>query len=115
MKLTLAILCCFFSTLIFAKPVNPVSAESHEKNCRMLMEMAEGVMEAKQNGMSLSQALNINDETQEKLKNKSMHKLMQLIIIDAYKQPSYSTPSIKKEQLNEFSAKYYLGCSEMYR
>ena len=43
-----------------------------------------------------------------------MHKIIGLIIRDAYEQPSYSTPSIKEDQLNEFSAKYYLGCIGMY-
>lgn len=43
-----------------------------------------------------------------------MQKITNLIIRDAYEQPSYSTPSIKEEQLNEFSAKYYLGCMAMY-
>ncbi|EPA9107907.1 MULTISPECIES: hypothetical protein [Acinetobacter calcoaceticus/baumannii complex] len=98
----------------FAKPTQPVSDREHENNCRMYMQIAEGIMRAKQNGLSLAKALEFNDETNIKMKDDNMHKIMKLMIVDAYKQPSYTSSSVKQEQLNDFSAKYYIGCSEMY-
>ena len=78
------------------------------------MEMANVIMKQKQNGLPLIKALEANDSALKKNFDKNMHKIVSLIIRDAYEQPSYSTPSIKEEQLNEFSAKYYLGCMAMY-
>ncbi|MEG0343517.1 MAG: hypothetical protein RR633_15150 [Acinetobacter sp.] len=92
----------------------PVNDKVHEKNCRMYMEMANMIMKQKQNGLPLIKALEANDSALKQNPDKNMHKILSLIIRDAYKQPSYSTPSLKEEQLNEFSAKYYLGCIEMY-
>lgn len=92
----------------------PLGDSVHEKNCRVYMEMANVIMKQKQNGLPLIKALEANDSALKKNFDKNMHKIVSLIIRDAYEQPSYSTPSIKEEQLNEFSAKYYLGCMAMY-
>ena len=86
----------------------------HENNCRMYMEMANTIMKQKQDGLPLAKALDANDYAFKKNPDKNMKNIIGLIIRDAYEQPSYSTPSIKREQLNEFSAKYYLGCMKMY-
>ncbi|MBU3845572.1 MAG: hypothetical protein H9855_01070 [Candidatus Acinetobacter avistercoris] len=96
---------------VYAKPVND---STHEKNCRMYMEMANAIMKQKQGGVPLIKALEANDAALKKNPDNNMHKIVSLIIRDAYEQPNYSTPSIKEEQLNEFSAKYYLGCAGMY-
>lgn len=102
-----------FSISVSAK--SPVSDEEHEQNCRNLMGIAENIMTAKQNGIPLSKLLDINNQVLKKNPNeKALHDITNKVIRDAYKQPSYSTPSIKLEQLNEFSAKYYLSCMEMY-
>ena len=90
------------------------SNANHEENCRMYMEMVNTIMKQKQNGMPLIKALEANDSALKQNPDKNMHKIVGLIIRDAYEQPNYSTPSIKEEQLNEFSAKYYLGCISMY-
>lgn len=90
------------------------SNTSHEENCRMYMEVANTIMKKKQNGLPLIKALEANDSAFKQNPDKNMHKIISMIIRDAYEQPNYSTPSIKEEQLNEFSAKYYLGCISMY-
>ncbi|HGX3401732.1 TPA: hypothetical protein ACNH0W_003304 [Acinetobacter nosocomialis] len=104
----------YLPALVLAKPAQPVSDSEHEQNCRNTMEIANVIMQTKQNGMPLIKALEANDYALKNNPNKNMQKVTNLIIRDAYEQPSYSTPSIKQEQLNEFSAKYYLGCMEMY-
>ena len=100
--------------LSFGAYAKNTSNANHEENCRMYMEMANTIMKQKQNGMPLIKALEANDSALKQNPDKNMHKIIGLIIRDAYEQPSYSTPSIKEEQLNEFSAKYYLGCISMY-
>lgn len=91
-----------------------ISDANHEENCRMYMDVANTIMKKKQNGLPLIKALEANDSAFKQNPDKNMHKIISMIIRDAYEQPSYSTPSIKEEQLNEFSAKYYLGCISMY-
>ena len=100
--------------LSFGVYAKNTSNANHEKNCRMYMEMANTIMKQKQNGMPLIKALEANDSALKQNPDKNMHKIIGLIIRDAYEQPSYSTLSIKEDQLNEFSAKYYLGCMGMY-
>lgn len=109
-KIILAGVLICLSLGVYAKNT---SDASHEKNCRMYMEMANTIMKQKQNGMPLIKALEANDSALKQNPDKNMHKIVGLIIRDAYEQPNYSTPSIKEEQLNEFSAKYYLGCISM--
>ena len=101
----------FLTLSVYAKDT---SNANHEKNCRMYMEMANTIMKQKQNGMPLIKALEANDSALKQNPDNNMHKIIGLIIRDAYEQPSYSTQSIKEDQLNEFSAKYYLGCMGMY-
>ena len=110
-KLLIAVFLIFLSFGAYAKNT---SNANHEENCRMYMEMANTIMKQKQNGMPLIKALEANDSALKQNPDKNMHKIVGLIIRDAYEQPNYSTPSIKEEQLNEFSAKYYLGCMGMY-
>lgn len=83
--------------------------EKSEKFCRGWMDIAESIMAEKQKGTSLSIMLKASDG----MKSKEDERLLRTIIRDAYSQPSYSTPSIKKEQLNEFAAKYYLNCIDV--
>lgn len=104
----------FLPTISFASPKQPLNGNQHENNCRMYMDLANSIMMQKQNGVPLVKALEGNDYAYKKNKDENMNKIVGLIIRDAYAQPSYSTQSIKNEQLNEFSAKYYLGCMEMY-
>ncbi|HCJ6408844.1 TPA: hypothetical protein NU643_001436 [Acinetobacter baumannii] len=83
--------------------------EKSEKFCRGWMDIAESIMAEKQKGTSLSIMLKSSDS----MKTKEDERLIRTIIRDAYSQPSYSTPSIKKEQLNEFAARYYLNCIDV--
>lgn len=98
----------------FAKSQQAVSDKQHEENCRVYMDLAHTFMEQKQKGLTLQKALEGNDFAYKQDKDMNMYKTVNMIIRDAYSQPSYSTPSIKSEQLNDFSAKYYLGCIAMY-
>lgn len=112
--LVLCILGVLVNTLSFAKSNQVVGDKQHEENCRAYMDLAHTFMEQKQKGLSLQEALKGNDFAYKQNKDDGMYKIVNMIIRDAYSQPNYSTPSIKTEQLNEFSAKYYLGCMAMY-
>lgn len=113
-KLYVCILMLLSSTIVSAESVKPVSDSQHEKNCRDIMGVANTFMKARQNGMSLAKMLEVNDRAYLDTKDSNMRKISTMIIRDAYEQPNYKTESYKQEQLNEFSAKYYLGCMKMY-
>lgn len=113
-KLLLICILGILSSFVFSKPTQQVDAKKHEKICRNYMMIANEIMQQKQSGKSLLTALRVNDLVLKDTKDENMANIINLIIRDAYNQPNYSTPSIKQEQLNEFSAKYYLGCMAMY-
>ena len=104
-----------YSIPVVAKPVQPISDEAHEKNCRQLMLLAELAIDGKQKGMPLSKMLQFNDEAHAKLDEKDMHEVFYGIVVDAYKQPTYTSTTLKKDQFSSFSSKYYLACIEMYK
>lgn len=108
------LLACFLLCVPLSVFAKTVSNSEHESNCRMLMDMANTIMKNKQDGLPLIKVLEANDAAFQKNPDKNMYEIINKIARDAYSQPSYSTPSIKSDQLNEFSAKYYLGCMEMY-
>ncbi|MEN8283052.1 hypothetical protein [Acinetobacter gerneri] len=113
-KLYVCILILISSSIVSAKSVQPVSDSEHEKNCRDIMRVANTLMKARQNGMSLDKMLEVNDRAYLDTQDSNMRQISQMIIRDAYEQPNYKTESYKQEQLNEFSSKYYLGCMKMY-
>lgn len=103
-----------FSGISSTESVQPVSDSEHEKNCRDIMRVANTLMKARQNGMSLDKMLEVNDRAYLDTQDSNMRQISQMIIRDAYDQPNYKTESYKQDQLNEFSSKYYLGCMKMY-
>lgn len=108
-KIVLLSLICL-PVLAIAEPIShQTDDEKSDKFCRVWMGIAEDIMLEKQKGTSLSVMLKSSDG----MKRKEDERLVKTIIRDAYAQPSYSTTSIKKEQLNEFSAKYYLNCIDI--
>lgn len=113
-KLYACILILVSSSIVSAESVQPVSDSEHEKNCRDIMRVANTLMKARQNGMSLDKMLEVNDRAYLDTQDSNMRQISQMIIRDAYDQPNYKTESYKQDQLNEFSSKYYLGCMKMY-
>lgn len=112
MKIYILIAAILISPITVAKPIQPVSDKEHESNCRFLMEAAYQIMENKQEGMSLREMLTRNDQANDLHPSDFLYESTQLIIRDAFSQPETSDT---KKQLNDFSAKYYLGCMEMYK
>jgi len=89
----------------------PVSEDVHEQNCKDLYELAEAVMDARQNGAPLMAMLNDADKHEKDLEKR---KIVKAVVIDAFKESKFSTEEYQKEQTNEFAKKYYLACMEMY-
>ncbi|MDV2440211.1 hypothetical protein QR665_12130 [Acinetobacter gerneri] len=95
----------------FAKPNQPVSTIQHEENCKKITSMAQVVMKARQNG---SPILNMLAAAEKSSKDEQSVKITKMMVEDAFSQPKYYSEEAKKDAVNEFSAKYYLGCMKMY-
>ena len=102
-------------SIILLTPISsfsaPVSEDVHEQNCKDLYELAEAVMDARQNGAPLMAMLNDADKHEKDLEKR---KIVKAVVMDAFKESKFSTEEYKKEQTNEFAKKYYLACLEMY-
>ncbi|MEC6390401.1 hypothetical protein [Acinetobacter pittii] len=93
---------------VFAGTVPRITEEEHEKKCIQIAQLAQLFMTTRQNGAPILEALEIVDKA---FKEKEDKDLIKDIVRDAYAQPTYTAPSIKKDQVNEFTAKHYLACS----
>ncbi|KXZ68764.1 hypothetical protein AVENLUH13518_02924 [Acinetobacter venetianus] len=76
-----------------------------------MMEVAHTIMQKKQEGMSLRDMLDGNDKAYDEQPNEFLYETFKTVARDAFSQPEMLD---KKKQLNDFSAKYYLGCMKMY-
>lgn len=112
MKFYLLTLAILISQTVIAESSQVVSDKEHESNCRSMMEIAYKVMQKKQEGMSLKEMLDRNDEAYKSQPNDFLYETSKEIVRDAFSQQEVID---KKKQLNYFSAKYYLGCMEMYK
>ena len=70
-------------------------------------------VEIKENG--LADALkNIQQSYQNGDMSKKEYDLIKMILRDAYSKPKFSTKEYQDESINEYSAKYYLACMEVF-
>lgn len=75
--------------------------------CRSISVMAEGVMGARQSGVSMVRAMQIADEGDE-----NFRPLFAEIVKDAYSQHRYFTKDYQNKEITEFGIKHYLNCLE---
>lgn len=110
-KIIIGCLILSLSSITSSKPIQPVSDKEHEASCRAMLDVAYAVMQKKQEGMSLKEMLDRNDEAYKSQPNEFLYETSKEIVKDAFSQQEVLD---KKKQLNDFSAKYYLGCMKMY-
>lgn len=103
----------FIPAITIATTNRSLSDNARENDCRMYSEIANEIMKKKQSGYPVSNALEDNNLTFKKNKDEGLHRVVGMIISDAYDQPSYDNASINSMQLNEFTKKYYFGCLEL--
>ena len=80
--------------------------------CLSIAKGAESVMTDRQNGESMISLLESNENTYKSTKYKAGYTLMKAMILDAYKQPQYTTDTFKQRTIDDFVAKYYLMCNQ---
>lgn len=70
--------------------------------CTIIGNLSESIMKARQNGVSMSDIMNMPSAT-------SLGKAM---TIDAFKEPRYSTEEFKQRAITDFRANWELACYE---
>lgn len=101
----------FFLALPIYAGTSPAGEKQHEENCKKLSAFAYMAMGARQNGTTLSDAIDIANGIPDE-KERFLAKQM---VIDAYKQTKFSSQEYKDEARVDFSNKYMLACLEMYK
>jgi hypothetical protein len=98
---------------ILAALSTTASAELTE--CKMTSRFAGQVMSGRQSGVQMATVMDIAKEEAEAGNNSQMLQsqelqAVQLIIVDAYESPRFSTENYKARAISEFKNKWYLRC-----
>jgi hypothetical protein len=89
--------------------------------CNSTANVAKNIMKVRQSGKPITSVMAFNEESQRKQisedpegadRIKRVHKIIEMIIIDAYKQPQYNSRRIRKRVITEFSTKWYIWARE---
>ena len=91
---------------------SPYNKGYEEDVCREIMGIAETAMRARQSGIPLINALELNDKINSSPDDSHYHDLMYDIIKNAYSISFYHDEQYKKAIINEYATAYYLSCSE---
>lgn len=67
--------------------------------CKSISKLAESIMSARQNGVPMSEAMDISSDT-----------LVRALVEDAYKKPALSTPEFKQKLIRDFADSAYSIC-----
>lgn len=104
-------LCTFYrKAIVLFVAVIPLCAqadERYDKLCELHSKSAKYIMEARQNGAPMSDAMKIasNGDSGPKLKE-----LMRSIVVSAYETPRFGSKQLKDSAVSEFENKVYLSC-----
>ncbi|WP_151807271.1 hypothetical protein [Acinetobacter bereziniae] len=82
--------------------------DTHE--CGTIFETADMVIQAKQQGVSITKQLEANDRALKKSNDQATYKEIDAIIKEAYSQPISSNDSENKQELSSFPLKHYMAC-----
>ena len=87
--------------------VMPVFADDWRNLCSHLGGFAEESMKARQRGLSMEEAMQIDDF--------EAKKLLEEIVIAAYEEPRFATESLQQRTIEKFRDEIYLECVKSFR
>lgn len=73
------------------------------QDCKVIGDLAEKTMEARQVGVSVSDMMDIAKDD----------RLLKSIILDAYKRPRFSTEEVQRRVITDFRADWEVACYEV--
>ncbi len=92
--------------MIITSPAIAIS----EDQCRVMKEVAEGIMDARQAGIDI---LDVTDAMDSVKTKKGVDYLVKSMIKSAYLEPVYNVPKLKEQVIKDFGVSYYLACSSI--
>lgn len=97
-----------FALMIIASPLlaQDTGGETLKKDdyCEKISEISEAIMESRQRGVSLSNALGT-----------SPLDIVRTIVLDAWESPRYSTESVVQREVDDFRDQWHLVCLKAMR
>jgi hypothetical protein len=79
------------------------------KTCSGGSELGRQLMTMRQNGTDISKLMKIADDEGNPLARKSIRQM----VLDAYRQPRFQTPEMKKQAIDDFGNDAYLKCMDL--
>lgn len=89
--------------LILAAAATLTMITANAQDCKMIGDLAEKTMEARQVGVPMSKMMEIAKDD----------RLLKSIIIDAYKKPRFSTDEFQRSATVDFRADWEVACYEV--
>lgn len=83
--------------------VFPFAASSQDLTCADFGQLAENIMTARQNGVPLSQLMELLGELRS-------IELFEKLVMEAYEQPRYSTKAVQNSTIEDYRNLWELGC-----
>lgn len=83
--------------------------------CGTIFKTADMVVQAKQQGISITKQIEANDRALKKSKDQATYKEIDAIIKEAYSQPISSSDSENEGELSSFPLKHYMACLDKRR
>lgn len=90
--------------ILFFLPVQAEEATT-EETCQVLYNLAEKIMEARQNNLPMPKTIEIFD-----LKSEAWNEIARSLITTAYEKPRFSSEPYQKELIQDFANDSYLSC-----
>jgi len=84
-----------------------------EEYCGSMYELAETIMDARQNGMTMKKSKEIIVTTVSDDKN--LVEIAKSIVDWAYSEPKYHSEEMQKYATNKFAERAYYGCKEVFK
>lgn len=96
-----------FIAITAALLISGATLEAHAQysECQSAERLATVIMEARQNGVPMSGLMEIAGD----------NGLVQEMVLEAYRTPSYTTHSVQQRVIRDFADKYYRICVEVFR
>lgn len=81
--------------------------------CLDLYEVSHSIMQARQHGVPLKQSLAVLNAESDSNKHVEMNRVLNAVVVDAYKVPLFQTEQNKQVAAEEFAVNIYVSCIDI--
>lgn len=98
--------------VLIATSFTTQSADTSDKYCRDVNQLAENVMFLRQKGVSVVRQMEIIESAKP---SKDFKRLMEIMVEEAYTKPKFASEEYKAEAITEFANNWYIQCKQVNR